>query len=148
MLLAGQVLPVAHGATGMRNIEASSITSAVVRSRVHAWVLFSNSSRRAGSIRTMAWPSRSARPMRTRKSLNIWAALVLNPTHPSSVGSIEGNSTTRGGWGSGGLPMRLIMRSVNSVAQTHITSVRDTSMWAPSPVRMACWTATRPVAAP
>jgi len=99
-------------------------------------------------MRIMAWPTMSSRPMSTRKSSNICAALVLKPTQPSFVGRIDGNSTTRGGWGSGGRPIRLIIRSVNSVVLMHIASAIDTSMWAPVPVRRAWLAAARPAAAP
>ena len=95
--------PLPTGATGMRNSDACSMTSSVVcwRSTPAALPSSSGCTRGVhpdhGLARTM-----SARPMSTRKSSNIWAALVLNPTHPSVVGSMDGNSTTRGGCGSGG----------------------------------------------
>ena len=82
------------------------------------------------------------------RSENIWAAFVLKPTQASLVGSMDGNSTTLGGWGKGGRSIRLIMRSVNSPVEMHITSAMDTSIWAPRPVRRALVTAASPLAAP
>ncbi len=43
--------------------------------------------------------------------MNCWRELVLKPTQPSSVGSIEGSSVLRGGRSVGGRPISECMRS-------------------------------------
>ena len=84
------------GATGIRKSDAVSTTSAVVRCVVHAWMLRSRSSLSTGSARRAGESERSLRSTMARKSAHICAELVLNPTQPSAVGSMEGNSMSSG----------------------------------------------------
>lgn len=116
---------------------------------VHARTLSSTMLRWAGSDRSPGVPRRSARPIMVRKSSNICRVLVLKPTQPSALGSIEGNSTDRAGNGIGwGRPSRLHMTSTNRLLQRLMTSVMDTSMWAPGPPRRAWRMAAKAAGAP
>ena len=68
------------------------------RPGVHRGVpLLRAASSRPANVCISASSSQSGRSIRTRKSWNICIALVLKPTQPSAVGSIDGSSTQRAG---------------------------------------------------
>jgi hypothetical protein len=78
--------------------------------------------------------SRSGRSISSRKSWNCCRELVLKPTQPSAVGSIEGSSIERAGVpATFGRPNMLFNRSVYIVPAMFMTSSSEKSMCSPRP---------------
>ena len=70
-----------------------------------------------------------------RNDSNCTRVLVLKPTHPSLVGSIDGSSTWRAGNVNGGLPARWWYRSANPLAARWVVSSSEQSMISPPATR-------------
>ncbi len=112
--------------------------SRVVRADVHPVTIGCHSSMRLVRLpatRNSPRSARSARPIIRRKP-SIWCgALVLKPTHPSAVRSIDGVSNPRGPVvGSTSTPGSMAWKtSMKFAAPTFVTSASERSTSAPGP---------------
>ncbi len=101
------VSPLYTCVAGMRSSAARSRMSATVCCDVQARTIAFHSSTRAMRSASRGSPessSRSGRSIISRKLSNIAPVLVLNPTHPSAAGSIDGVSKLRATEPSSGVP--------------------------------------------
>ena len=124
------------GATGIRSSAANATTSAVVCLVVKSWMMPFHSSQFTMRLTMGAHspPSmRSGRSIISRKLSNWVRVLVLKPTYPSEVGSIDGVSKLRPGLPGFGRPRSESMRSAAVVPVVLATSDIERSTSSPGP---------------